>query len=53
MCLICVEFAKERMTPPEARRALGEMIEGLDPDHVAEVEDMLTRAEETTDDDQD
>ncbi|WP_230470172.1 hypothetical protein [Lujinxingia vulgaris] len=50
MCLICVEFAKERMTPLEARRALGEMIEGMEPEHVAEVEAMLTEAEEAQED---
>ena len=46
MCMICVEFQKARMTTTEARRALGEMIEGLDPDHVEEVEELLTTAEE-------
>lgn len=46
MCMICVEFQKARMTTTEARRALGEMIEGLDPEHIDEVEELLTRAEE-------
>lgn len=46
MCLICVEFQKQRMTIFEARRALGEMVEGLEPEHVDEVEDMLEEAEE-------
>lgn len=50
MCLICVEFAKDRMTPFEARRALGEMIEGMEPEHVAEVEAMITEAEEAQSD---
>jgi len=48
MCLICVEFQKERMTVFEARRAFGEMVEGLDKKHADEVEAMLTEAEETT-----
>lgn len=46
MCLICVEFQKERMTIFEARRAFGEMVEGLDKKHVEEVEAMLSEAEE-------
>lgn len=50
MCLICVEFAKERMTPFEARRALGEMIEAMEPEHVAEVEEMISEAEKAQDD---
>lgn len=45
MCLICVEFQKQRMTTGEARRALGEMVEGLDEEHVDEVEEMLEEAE--------
>ncbi|MBX9767140.1 MAG: hypothetical protein K2X47_07710 [Bdellovibrionales bacterium] len=28
MCLMCIEIAKDRMTPSEARRALPEMISG-------------------------
>lgn len=41
MCLICIEYQKEKMTIPEARRALGEMRVALDPTHVREVEEML------------
>jgi hypothetical protein len=44
MCLICVELAKQAMTPSEARRALREMTT-LDPAHVAEVEAKLREAE--------
>lgn len=54
MCMICVEFQKDRMTTGEARRALGEMIDDLDPDHVDEIEELLTGAQNTdskTDDD--
>lgn len=45
MCMICVEFQKQRMTTDEARRALGEMIGDLDRDHVREVEEMIDDAE--------
>jgi len=44
MCIICVELAKQAMTPSEARRALREMTK-LDKDHVAEVETKLRQAE--------
>jgi hypothetical protein len=45
MCIICVELAKQAMTPAEARRALGEMSVKLDRAHVAEVEKKLTEVE--------
>ena len=45
MCMICVDFERERMTLNDARRALGEMREGLDPKHAEEVEEMLVEAE--------
>ena len=45
MCLICVDFQREAMTAFEARRALGEMKESLDAEHVREVEKMLREAE--------
>lgn len=45
MCLICIELAKQAMTPVEARRALREMSVALDPHHVAEVETTLAQAE--------
>lgn len=45
MCLICIEFQKERMNIAEARRALGEMIIDLPPEHSREVEKMLKDAE--------
>ncbi len=45
MCIICVELAKQAMTPLEARRALGEMRGKLDRGHVAEVETKLAEAE--------
>ena len=46
MCMICIEFEKQRLTIQEARRNLGEMQTQLDPEHVAEVERMLNEAEE-------
>jgi hypothetical protein len=45
MCIICVDFDKGRMTSAEARRALGEMVVKLDPQHVAEVERTLRDAD--------
>lgn len=45
MCMICVEFQKERMTINEARRALGEMVETFEDDHAEEVEEMIAEAE--------
>ncbi len=51
MCLICIEFEKQRMSTGEARRALGEMIGDMEPDHVQEVEEMLADAEEDKDPD--
>lgn len=46
MCLICVELAKQAMTPAEGRRALGEMRVKLDRDHIQEVEGKLAEAEQ-------
>lgn len=46
MCLICIELAKQSMTPAEGRRALGEMKVKLDAGHVAEVESKLKAAEQ-------
>jgi hypothetical protein len=46
MCLICIEFDRQRMTSGEARRALGEMRVKLDPAHVKEVEKKLDEADD-------
>ena len=53
MCMICVDFQKQRMTLNDARRAYGEMVESLDPEHAREVKQMLEEAEKdaTSDDD--
>ena len=48
MCIICVDLAKQAMTPAEARRALSEMRVALDKDHVAEVETKLRQADART-----
>ncbi|HET7500037.1 MAG TPA: hypothetical protein VFK02_03515 [Kofleriaceae bacterium] len=45
MCIICVELAKQSLTPSEARRALREMTTKLGQAHVAEVEAKLKEAE--------
>ena len=45
MCLICVEIAKSKMTVREARAQLREMREGMDRDHLREIEAKLAEAE--------
>ena len=45
MCLICVEFQKQRMSAAEARRALGEMRVKVGDEHAKEVERLLKSAE--------
>ena len=45
MCLICVEIAKSKMTAREGRAQLREMREGMDADHIREVEAKLAEAE--------
>jgi hypothetical protein len=45
MCLICVEIAKSRMTPGEARAAFREMRESMDREHQKEVEAKIAEAE--------
>ena len=43
MCIICVDFQKQRMTLGDARRAYGEMVESLG-DHAGDVKEMLDEA---------
>jgi hypothetical protein len=45
MCLICIDFDRGALKPREARRALGEMREKLDPAHIRAVEQKLDEAE--------
>lgn len=53
MCIICVEFEMSRLTIEEARRNLAEMSSVLDPEHVEEIERVLSEKEmEQMDDDE-
>ena len=45
MCLICIEFDKQKMSIREAWRAYGEMAPGMEPKHAKEVREMLEDAE--------
>jgi hypothetical protein len=45
MCLICVEFQKQKMTVFEARSAFREMIVTMDAAHARQVREMLDEAE--------
>jgi hypothetical protein len=45
MCIICIDFARGALKVDEARRALGEMRNTLDPKHVREVEQQLEKAD--------
>jgi len=47
MCLICIEIAKSKMTVREARAQLREMSEGMDREHLREVEAKLAEAEKS------
>ena len=59
MCLICVELSKNKLTPQEARRNLGEWVDVLDKEHRYEVlrniwkkeDEAMREEEEYTDDD--
>ena len=44
MCLICVDFQRQKLTGLEAKRALGEMREKIGDEHAKEVEEMLAKA---------
>lgn len=46
MCLICLEFQKNKLTLKEARSNFSEMALTIDKGHRQEVEDMLDVAEE-------
>lgn len=45
MCLICIDLAKQKITPAEARRALREMTEKVGSDHAREVAAKVAEAE--------
>jgi hypothetical protein len=46
MCIICLEYQKNKLTLQEARRNFCEMALSIDVEHRQEVEDMLDLAEE-------
>ena len=46
MCLICVELAKDKLTPLEARRNLGEMMHVVEEDHRIEVLQAIWKKED-------
>ena len=48
MCIICIDFERGALKPKEARRALGEMRQGLDPSHAKELEKKLDEAEQSS-----
>jgi hypothetical protein len=50
MCLICIDFDRGALKLKEARRALGEMRQTLDPEHLREVERKLDEAERDEED---
>ena len=43
MCLICVDFQRQKLTPLEATRALGEMREKIGDEHAREVEALIKK----------
>lgn len=47
MCLVCIEFAKGKLTVLEAFQNTVEMEDSLPPDHYEEVMNMLTKEWET------
>ena len=49
MCIICVELSKNKLTPREARRNLGEMIHVIDEEHRLEVLRNIWKAEDEED----
>lgn len=51
MCLICVDFDRGALKVREARRALGEMRVTLSAEHVREIEQRLTEAEQEAEQD--
>jgi hypothetical protein len=53
MCIICIDFERGALKPREARRALREMREGMDAQHVKEVEQKLDAAEPASSPDSD
>ncbi|MEO1272279.1 MAG: hypothetical protein AAFX99_29635 [Myxococcota bacterium] len=46
MCLICVDFQKQKMTINDAKRAFREMVTDMTPEHAREVRKMIRKAEQ-------
>tara|TARA_A100001515_G_scaffold3508_1_gene3521 strand:+ start:961 stop:1149 length:189 start_codon:yes stop_codon:yes gene_type:complete len=46
MCIICVDLAKDKLTPLEARNNLGEMRNSIEKDHRLEVLKLIWKKEE-------
>ena len=44
MCIICIEMDKNKLSPWEAKRNLGEMVEKIGQDHAIEVENKISEA---------
>jgi len=44
MCIICIELDKNKLSPWEARRNLGEMVEKIGHEHAREVENKISDA---------
>ena len=44
MCIICIEMEKNKLTPWEAKRNLGEMVEKIGAEHAREVENKISEA---------
>jgi len=41
MCIICIELEKNKLTPREAWRNLGEVQDSLEKEHLEEVVDLI------------
>ena len=46
MCIICVDLAKDKLTPLEARNNLGEMRNSIEKEHRLEVLKLIWKKEE-------
>lgn len=44
MCIICIEMDKNKLSPWEAKKNLGEMVEKIGQDHAIEVENKISEA---------
>ncbi len=44
MCIICVEMDKNKLSPWEAKKNLGEMVEKIGQEHAIEVENKISEA---------